>query len=99
MDRRNFIASLSAGLAGITLEQAIPFGRVWSFPKEIVIARLPVINGGNINWRDQYSKGLASIIYQQAFNNVLARRVTAYNTFDKEYAENFRLELLASHHR
>jgi hypothetical protein len=28
---------LGAGVAGIALEQAIPLGRVWSFPKEIVV--------------------------------------------------------------
>ena len=29
---------LGFGVAGLALEQAIPLGRVWSFPKEIVIA-------------------------------------------------------------
>ncbi len=38
MDRRGFLKFFSAGVAGIALEQAIPLGRVWSFPKEIVIA-------------------------------------------------------------
>ncbi len=38
MDRRGFLKLFSAGVAGIALEQAIPLGRVWSFPKEIVIA-------------------------------------------------------------
>ena len=36
--RRNFLSLFGAGVAGIALEQAIPAGRVWSFPKEIVIA-------------------------------------------------------------
>lgn len=39
MNRRYFLALFSAGVAGIALEQAIPLGRVWSFPKEIVIAQ------------------------------------------------------------
>jgi hypothetical protein len=39
MNRRNFLSLFSAGVAGIALEQAIPLGRVWSFPKEIVIAQ------------------------------------------------------------
>ena len=39
MNRRNFLSLLSAGVAGIALEQAIPLGRVWSFPKEIVIPK------------------------------------------------------------
>lgn len=38
MDRRKFFGLLSAGIAGIALEQAIPLGRVWSFPKKIVIS-------------------------------------------------------------
>jgi hypothetical protein len=38
VDRRSFIGLLGAGIAGIALEQAIPLGRVWSFPKEIVVA-------------------------------------------------------------
>ena len=37
MNRRNFLSLFSAGVAGIALEQAIPLGRVWSFPKEIVV--------------------------------------------------------------
>jgi hypothetical protein len=39
MNRRNFLSLLSSGLAGIALDQAIPLGRVWSFPKEIVLAK------------------------------------------------------------
>jgi hypothetical protein len=39
MNRRNFLSLFSAGVAGLALEQAIPLGRVWSFPKEIVIAK------------------------------------------------------------
>ena len=37
MDRRGFLGLLGMGVAGIALEQAIPFNRVWSFPKKIVI--------------------------------------------------------------
>jgi hypothetical protein len=39
LDRRRFLSFLGAGIAGLALDQAIPFGRVWSFPKEIVIAQ------------------------------------------------------------
>lgn len=39
MDRRKFLGLFSAGVAGIALEQAIPLGRLWSFPKKIVIAK------------------------------------------------------------
>jgi len=37
MNRRNFLSLLTAGVAGIALDQAIPLGRVWSFPKKIVV--------------------------------------------------------------
>lgn len=37
MNRRNFLFLFGAGVAGIAIQQAIPFGRVWSFPKEIVV--------------------------------------------------------------
>lgn len=32
MDRRNFIFGLGALVGGLVIEQAIPLGRVWSFP-------------------------------------------------------------------
>lgn len=35
MERRGFLKGLAALVGGIALEQAVPFGRVWSFPKEI----------------------------------------------------------------
>lgn len=37
-DRRGFLKFLGLGVAGIALEEAIPFNRVWSFPKQIVVA-------------------------------------------------------------
>lgn len=37
MDRRGFLRSIGLGIGGIALEQAIPLGRVWSFPKKIVV--------------------------------------------------------------
>lgn len=39
MDRRNFLTLLSSGAAGLALKQVIPFGRVWSFPSTIQIAK------------------------------------------------------------
>ena len=35
---------LGIGVAGVALEQAIPFGRVWSFPKEIIIPSISEAN-------------------------------------------------------
>lgn len=37
MNRRGFLRSIGLGIGGIALEQAIPLGRVWSFPKKIVV--------------------------------------------------------------
>jgi hypothetical protein len=39
MNRRSFLSLFGSGIAGIALEHAIPLGRVWSFPKEIVIPK------------------------------------------------------------
>lgn len=37
MERRRFLGLFAAGVAGVALDQAIPFNRVWSFPKNIVV--------------------------------------------------------------
>lgn len=37
MDRRGFLKLAGCLLGGVVLEQAIPLGRVWSFPNNIVI--------------------------------------------------------------
>jgi hypothetical protein len=39
VSRRGFLGGLTALVGGILLEEAIPFGRVWSFPSTIVIPR------------------------------------------------------------
>lgn len=43
MERRNFLRLFGGAVAGIALDQAIPLGRVWSFPKKIVFADVDVI--------------------------------------------------------
>jgi hypothetical protein len=58
MERRRFLGIFVAGVAGIAIEQAIPFGRVWSFPKEIVIGFDPAF-------------GSASAIVVEEFEQVL----------------------------
>jgi hypothetical protein len=35
MNRRNFLSLFPGAIAGIALHQAIPFNRVWSFPRNI----------------------------------------------------------------
>lgn len=37
MDRRGFLRGLGIFAGGLALNEAIPPGRVWSFPKEIVV--------------------------------------------------------------
>lgn len=37
MNRRSFLGLLGMTIGGVALEQAIPNGRVWSFPSEIKI--------------------------------------------------------------
>ena len=39
MDRRRFLGLLGIGGASLALGEAIPLGRVWSFPKQLVIAQ------------------------------------------------------------
>jgi hypothetical protein len=41
MDRRQFLRGFGALIGGIALEQAIPFGRVWSFPSVIQPRAMP----------------------------------------------------------
>jgi hypothetical protein len=47
-DRRGFLKMFTGGVAGIALEQAIPLGRVWSFPSKIEIVRLPAFCIGDL---------------------------------------------------
>jgi len=39
VNRRGFLQGLGALIGGVAIQEAIPFGRVWSFPKEIKIVR------------------------------------------------------------
>lgn len=43
MNRRSFFRFLGAGAATLALSEAIPFGRVWSFPSKIVVPEPGVI--------------------------------------------------------
>jgi hypothetical protein len=48
-----------------------------------------LLSGGTEAALDQYSQGLASTNYQQAFNNALTQYGTAYNTFQNNQANQF----------
>lgn len=39
MNRRGFLSLLGMTTGGVLIDQAIPFNRVWSFPKNITIVR------------------------------------------------------------
>jgi hypothetical protein len=43
MNRRSFFKCLGAGAATLALSEAIPFGRVWSFPSKIVVPENPFL--------------------------------------------------------
>lgn len=49
MDRRNFLKGIGALVAGVALDQAVPLGRVYSFPSE-----LKCLNAGSIVRTDFY---------------------------------------------
>ena len=42
MQRRQFLTGLGALFGGVLLNEAVPFNRVWSFPKDIKIIRDPL---------------------------------------------------------
>lgn len=60
MNRRGFLGLL-AGVAGIALDQAIPFNRVWSFPSEIVVPPLAGL-AFKIHW---YTPGEVEELYRK----------------------------------
>jgi len=43
VNRRGFLKMFGLAAGGVLLDQAIPNGRVWSFPKDIVVAKSPII--------------------------------------------------------
>lgn len=79
MNRRGFLKGLGALVGGIAIEQAIPFNRVWSFPKEIKIA--PTVIMATI---EQYSDfvamgNLATIYYDRLALDNLKRRFSFHS--------------------
>jgi hypothetical protein len=62
MERRRFLLLLGLGVAGIALEQAIPLGRVWSFPKKIIIPfndYAACLNPLTTDWERDFAKQFA----------------------------------------
>src|SRR5580693_940750 len=56
MDRRKFLSLLGMGVAAAAAEQVIPLGRVWSFPKNIVIAKPPL---SQFDYSANYNRAVA----------------------------------------
>ena len=73
MNRRNFLSLFSAGVAGIALEQAIPLGRVWSFPKEIKIASF---RGLTTEYWENWTDERGHHWYQRMINEQIATFLT-----------------------
>jgi hypothetical protein len=76
MDRRRFIKLLGMGAIGVTLGEAIPFNRVWSFPKKLVI---PCRFDGTLEWITMES--LALLKEKFRFIEVASRK------FDQELVQ------------
>lgn len=64
MERRTFLAGLGALVGGVLLDQAIPFNRVWSFPKKIVI---PVFH---TPFPDEYFKNSPLLVRLKGLNGM-----------------------------
>ncbi len=78
MNRRNFLSLFGLGVAGIAVEQAIPLGRVWSFPKTIVVP------AGNVFLRTDW---ITSEALRQIKQNVQMGNFVATN-WDKVFRKN-----------
>lgn len=70
MNRRSFLAGISALVGGIAIDNAVPLGRVWSFPKEIKLYGRPVL----------------SYDYLSAYERALREYAIAYGRFIKDNA-------------
>jgi hypothetical protein len=62
MDRRRFLGFLGAGVAGVALEQAIPFNRVWSFPKEIALQNVVLAEPCTVRFISAWDPTLRKVI-------------------------------------
>jgi hypothetical protein len=48
MDRRGFLKLLGGGVAGIAIAEAVPLGRVWSFPKVLKLIGIDLAAGEDV---------------------------------------------------
>ena len=87
MDRRGFFKLFGLGVAGIALEQAIPLGRVWSFPTEIIVP------GNQILTTQMFTREALRILQ----NNLLLTHVIQedFREFEKKFAVGRTLQFRA----
>lgn len=89
MNRRGFLSGMGAIVGGLAIEQAIPLGRVWSFPTEIktpyrsyVFGKDAIVNGTIaqyadwINFSDLYDPVIANVAKELAYRE--DARIKAY---------------------
>lgn len=80
MDRRGFLKALGGVIGGIAVAEAIPLGRVWSFPSEIKVAR-----GFEIT-KDYYSIEWPVVTREWQFgtyvNDTLEKNGLGFNFYD-----------------
>lgn len=62
MNRRGFLAGLGAIVGGVALEQAIPLGRVWSFPKQIKALNVLQRRPGLGTWKQSTAYNVGDLI-------------------------------------
>ena len=99
MNRRNFLSLFSAGVAGIALEQAIPLGRVWSFPKKIVIARTQAFSAGNVSMGVESGVGSHRNGFSIAFDVRSASQMAGMFVVSRVHPESEKVELYSAEQR
>lgn len=95
MNRRSFFRFLGAGAATLALSEAIPFGRVWSFPSKIVVPKIVAVD---LAYYSDFS-----VLYLQPAAIALANEIDARILADLRQHSTTRhmtrqVDVLYSHH-
>lgn len=88
MNRRKFFTNLAEVVGGVSLLEAIPFNRVWSFPKKIVVPKPKIrIESGSTFYYAFYNPktgDLSDVIQVKGQEAEFMRQViTSGHTFDE----------------
>jgi hypothetical protein len=78
MERRSFLKGLAGLIGGVALEQAIPFGRVWSFPQNIVIAKPITSVGQAIGMMHEFIRPNLPLLYRGINPSFNGRMIAKY---------------------